>query len=680
MTQAFYIPKARPLTAGGKVMPGAKLTFYAVGTTTMVDIYTDINATTTAANPAIADSNGEFSAIYIVGSVDVWLTTSADAAVWGPVTVSDGGGAIVASVAALKALNGPTYATTLGYYTAGDGGHGTYRLSTSTATANDGTIITPTSGSGRWELLHNGEVNCKQFGAKGDGTTDNATTLQAWITAAVAEFWTAKFTKGTYQTSVRLTATGPITIIGTGWDCILQLTSAAAVIPLLVQKSDYGAVPGCKFSNFCIDGNAGGQYSAGLLNLNGCTGVLVDHMLIKGGSRTSGVDGVNGIVLAAADPAGVGSTGTVSNCSITASSKAAINVTGSSAAYGERVLIQGNNIYLCTGNGSTPGVQINAGGRVIVDANHIKTTQGAGVLVASGSGDDADIEITKNIIIGCGTNTVVSGDGDGIRVTATTGTITRLRIAGNTCDDNGTSNNGGSGIFVNASTNVQIHDNLCRNNQYDGIRATALTHASIVNNRCTANNVAAVSFGGGIQLLGASSHISVKNNHCSDDSGSTPQSYGLIIGTGSVQTELTVEGNHLFGNKTQGNPFLCQGNIVSGVIKLVGRVQETNTATNILQFFFANGSSASIHSKVTGSITTTGTDAALYTREALFKTAAGATTQVGATTTLGTDLESNAAWTGATMDANSNSCRVRVQGVAATAVDWYADTTLTVVA
>lgn len=678
MTQAFYIPKARPLTAGGKVMPGSKLTFYAVGTTTMVDIFTNINATTTAANPAIADSNGEFSAIYITGSVDVWLTTSANAAVWGPVTVSDGAAAIVASVAELKALHGPTYATTLGYYTAGDGGHGTYRLSSSTATANDGTVITPTSGSGRWELLHNSEVNPLQFGCKGDDATDNDTQIAAWLAAAQSEGWLARGVKGTFQYSTRKTITSPIRIHGPR-DFVLKLVASSAVIMLLVQKSDYQAVPGCEFKGFTLDANGGGQLSAAILNLNGATQVLVDHMLVKNGSSNAGgTNGINGISMAAADPTGVGSSGTISNCTITNCSKAAINISGSSAAFGEKVVIENNDIYAITGNGQAPGIQVNAAGRVIVAKNFIKTCQGAGILISSGSGDDADIDIINNDIHGCGTNNTVAGEGDGIRASATTGTIKRLNIADNTSNDNGTSNNGGCGIFVNVCSNVEIHNNKCRNNQYDGIRATALTNASITDNRCTANNVANVSFAGGIQLLGTSSHISVKDNHCADDT--TTQSYGLILGTTCVLSELTVEGNHLFGNKTQGNPFLCQGNIVSGVLKLVGRVQETNTATNILQFFFANGSSASIHSKVTGSITTTGTDAALYTREALFKTAAGATTQVGATTTLGTDLESNAAWTGATMDANSNSCRVRVQGVAATVVDWYADTTLTVVA
>lgn len=83
----------------------------------------------------------------------------------------------VESIAALRLLSkttGPTLCQTLGYYTAGDRGAGTYLLDAADTTSvdNGGTVIVATDG-GRWKLLHGGTVSVRQFGAKADGTDDS---------------------------------------------------------------------------------------------------------------------------------------------------------------------------------------------------------------------------------------------------------------------------------------------------------------------------------------------------------------------------------------------------------------------------------------------------------------------------------------------------------------------------
>ena len=96
----------------------------------------------------------------------------------GPQGPSGGGGAIggIENIASLKAmlpaeLQDFDVLTTNGYYEAGDGGEGTYRyLSTATDTPDDGSIIEPDSGVGRFFLLTQGHFNVRQFGCKGDGT------------------------------------------------------------------------------------------------------------------------------------------------------------------------------------------------------------------------------------------------------------------------------------------------------------------------------------------------------------------------------------------------------------------------------------------------------------------------------------------------------------------------------
>lgn len=61
----FAEPTARPLTDAGGIMPGAKLTFYATGTTTKTDTYSDADLDTENANPVVADADGRFSPIYL---------------------------------------------------------------------------------------------------------------------------------------------------------------------------------------------------------------------------------------------------------------------------------------------------------------------------------------------------------------------------------------------------------------------------------------------------------------------------------------------------------------------------------------------------------------------------------------------------------------------------------------
>lgn len=107
-----------------------------------------------------------------------------DAAIFG---ASGSKAIVVDNVAALKALtvsgitDGQLYITR-GYYSDNDGGQGTYIYDTaSTASDNGGTVIAPTAGSGRFLLQYSGELNVKQFGAKGDQVNDDTQAFQKSI-------------------------------------------------------------------------------------------------------------------------------------------------------------------------------------------------------------------------------------------------------------------------------------------------------------------------------------------------------------------------------------------------------------------------------------------------------------------------------------------------------------------
>lgn len=80
----FSQPRTREFNPDGTVMPGARLYFYAAGTTTPLAVYQDAALTVPHANPVLADSGGLFPQIWLnaQSSYDVTLKTDGEATVW----------------------------------------------------------------------------------------------------------------------------------------------------------------------------------------------------------------------------------------------------------------------------------------------------------------------------------------------------------------------------------------------------------------------------------------------------------------------------------------------------------------------------------------------------------------------------------------------------------------------
>lgn len=119
---------------------------------------------------------------------------------------------IVSSIAELAALRTrPLQVLVAGYSTPNDGGGGVFRwFAANSETAVAGMIVSPTFGTaGRYKRMFNGKAYIKWFGAKGDGSTDDATALAAWwsyiSSTSVSGRCGGHITAGRYRSSTQLT-------------------------------------------------------------------------------------------------------------------------------------------------------------------------------------------------------------------------------------------------------------------------------------------------------------------------------------------------------------------------------------------------------------------------------------------------------------------------------------------
>jgi hypothetical protein len=137
----------------------------------------------------------------------------------------------------------------------------------STATDNSGTVIKPTavSGAGRWLRIYSGAINVKWFGAKGDGSNDDTTAIQAAINALTiqainsdeASAGVVHLPAGTYKVSATLAWTGPgVTIRGDGMSTTKLKTNGSNYGPVIEVNSGTAHTRFTTFEDFFIDGNS----------------------------------------------------------------------------------------------------------------------------------------------------------------------------------------------------------------------------------------------------------------------------------------------------------------------------------------------------------------------------------------------------------------------------------------
>lgn len=153
-----------------------------------------------------------------------------------------GVGRVVVSIATLKGLikTGAGKAFVLGYYASGDGGGGQYYcdLADTTSSDNGGTIIVASDG-GRWKLAGQTNISVKQFGAKGDGTTNDTAAIQAAINWGGCVYAKA----GTYLHDSLSFIGKSVSMMGDGEDKTIFKANSAVVMFDVQETTDQALLP-----------------------------------------------------------------------------------------------------------------------------------------------------------------------------------------------------------------------------------------------------------------------------------------------------------------------------------------------------------------------------------------------------------------------------------------------------
>ncbi len=269
-------------------------TYPALATAT---IYSD-NGVTLAVNPLTTDGNGRFGFYAADGRYSLTISklnlntqTVSDILLEDPQDTSGGLVEVQTTIAALNALAGTQLAgqvQVLGYYAVGDGGGGLFRWNGVDATAdNGGTVIAPTVGSGRWNRVYSGEIDCRWFGLKGDTSDDSPAgqKLVNWAQILGEQiYFPAAPTRWTFASSLTFDVTkGPLSIRGAGkYSTVMRYTGTGTWL-----SATGGSVSLQIF------------LSAFTLQLNGAAGIGVDMSQcgdstvrsVRFGSSTGGTNG-----------------------------------------------------------------------------------------------------------------------------------------------------------------------------------------------------------------------------------------------------------------------------------------------------------------------------------------------------------------------------------------------------
>lgn len=393
-------------------------------------------------------------------------------------------------------------------------------------------------------------VRDSQFGAIGDGSTDDTSSILSAVAACAGTGGTVFFPIGTYRITSTITVTSPMQFLGSGRSTVISFALGMNRIGVLVQGADsFTTVAWFTMKDLSINGNASGPNDAGLAQINNVDRLVMTGCHLFNSGSTSSSNGVSVSAGASASTA-VATRGVIAFNLIEGHSKAGINWT-TNASDG---IIFGNIVRNNSGTGFTPGIQVNGGHNVAVIGNSVYSNEGRGVYVATvGTTPPIPsryVEVIGNHIYGNGLSSNTEGAGIAVLNSATTIRFGRTIVANNNVYANA---RGGidAGIMVQNQDNVIVEGNTSSLNGNHGIFVDACRYVTVNSNQVHSNNTGANSGVGGITLRNVSDSV-VMGNISTDSQTTQTQEYGLVFFSGGTCSRVQVVGNHLAGNKLGG--------------------------------------------------------------------------------------------------------------------------------
>jgi len=110
--------------------------------------------------------------------------------------------------------------------------------------------------------LNSGFINAKDYGAKGDGVSDDTAALQAAINAAITNSCGLQMPLGTYKITSTLNIVDSLHILGCGWKSIIFIANAANIYAFTFPGGTAG-LSGVQIDHLKIDCNGANQSTAG---------------------------------------------------------------------------------------------------------------------------------------------------------------------------------------------------------------------------------------------------------------------------------------------------------------------------------------------------------------------------------------------------------------------------------
>jgi parallel beta-helix repeat protein len=406
-------------------------------------------------------------------------------------------------------------------------------------------------------------INVKDFGATGDGNTDDSVAIQSAVSYASTAKGTLHFPAGTYRIDTTISVPGNLRITGDGNMSHLTRTTTGNIFS--ITGTSETPVSNVHISNLRFSGpstQANSIVGNGIY-MDYASHITIKHCLFQGFGLTDSNDG---------------------------------GISGIRSSY---VSVLGNSFRLNT-NGvcfGTPGGTIGIDHSLIAHnialnnwEDGIHTQQCSFLVIDSNiTGKNGQVNDGAGIDILRDTNDTISGNlcfengGNGIEIGSGASADSGHTIGGNSCYQNG-----GNGISVaNLSTKCSIVSNTCISNTGHGINVSPSgTANATMEHILVSNNNIQSSGGNGINISSASATSVVRFSIISGNVVHGNTNHGILL-TARVENNQVVN-NTVISNSANGirlssqstnipNNNVISGNLLSGNSTQLGQAGDTNT-------------------------------------------------------------------------------------------------------